>query len=564
MATRQSRTTLHVVGGNTAARRAGLLGAQDDGLILEIAGSRPLYPSGGRPGDPADAQIVTVRSDGRDPATYLVVDGVDGHVVLVDAAVLDGVAGEREAGHPDWDDLGFWAIDLVTSERYVSTQVFRMLGDDELGWRDLIERVHDDDRVMVEHVAERARSVVGPYRLEHRFLVDGRWHHFRHRLQSIAGPDGRPARLIGVTSELSGASDRDVAVDLSEGDRRVSLLARGMIHDFKNSLAVIAGHADLAQQSAEAGEAVPPEHLAVIGRVASEAAEITTRLLHAGRPGLGVTRYIDVRAVMGRITPLAQATLGRTAEVSVTIEPTTRRIIADPDRLDGALIDVLINARDAMSTADRRLHLHYEERDLVPDTGVAADHDLVGGRYGFLSMTDNGAGMDVATLAHAREPLYTTKDADKGSGLGLSMAAEFARSCGGALLLESVPGEGTTVTFVVPTVSRHRRRAALRARRLSVVLVGDDTERCEEIRQHLDRGFQTVFARSDRELDHLLRTEPVDAVLEVRRSDRPAIQVWLGAPWEFSAPASTWSASAVGGLGDHISEIIAERDRPSV
>lgn len=553
LASWRSRTTLEVIDGNRAARRSWPVLA-DGGTrpVLHIEHSRTLPSGSGLSGSSETAEIVTVRSSGAGPTTFVLSAHGEHQAVLVDCTAGADHHLSREM---DWDDLGFWAVDVRSSERYVSTQIFNMIESDDFSWRSVLERIHDEDRVVVEHVAARARTMTGPYRLEHRFLVDGRWRHFRHRLQSIAGPDGRPSRIIGVTAELSDVSDRDIGVDLGEGDRRVSLLARGMVHDFKNSLAVIAGHADLAMQRVENGEEVPAEHLSVIRRVAGEAGEVTTRLLHAGRPGHGVTRHIDVRSVLERITPLAQATLGRTAEVSVTIEPSTGRIVADPDRLESALIDVLINARDAMDSSDRRLRLHYEERDLSVEEPIAAEHDLAGGRYGFLSMTDNGSGMDPATLAQAREPMYTTKVAGQGSGLGLTMAVEFARSSGGALLLESARDEGTTVTFVLPVASRQRRRSALRSRSVRVAVIADDAAWAEEVRDHLEPRQQTTVARSHEELDHLLRTEPIDAVLELDQAHRPSIRVWTGAPWTLAEPSSIWTSPSLDGLGELLEQL---------
>lgn len=466
----------------------------------------------------------------------------------------------------DWDDLGFWAIDLETSEQYVSTQVFRMIGLEDLTWQSVLERIHDEDREVVDHVATRAQELAGPYRLEHRFRIDDEWRHFRHRLQSIPGPDGRPARIVGVTTEFSGAGDDDPTVDPAEGDRRVGLLARGMVHDFKNSLAVIAGHADLALHSLAAGPDRPSEHLSVIRRVADETMELTTSLLRVGRRERGLARPVDVHSVFRRIVPLAQATLGRAASVSVEIGDVRSWIVADPDRLESALIDVLINARDAMSSGDPRLVFGYEERDLDEESTIVEDHGLAPTRYGFLSMRDNGVGMDASTLERAIEPLFTTKESSDGSGVGLAMSADFATSAGGTLLLESVVGEGTTITFVIPVARRHRRRMPLRARRVRVVrvvLCGDDDDRIEQARAELDRICQTVVARSEAALDRLLRTEPIDAVLEIDRVSRPAISAYLRSPWGFSSASAAvvWTSESLAGLGNHVEMLLAAADR---
>ncbi|RVT97607.1 PAS domain S-box protein [Rhodovarius crocodyli] len=230
----------------------------------------------------------------------------------------------------------------------------------------------------------------------------------------------------------------------AHADRMQALgqLAGGMAHDMRNILQMV------KSASALIGDVVdePDQVMALLDalNVAVERGDaVASRLLAFARRSDLSAAAIDAAELLDDLRIVLERTLGRAYACDVAVEPGLPRLMADRRQLEAALVNLAVNARDAMPEGGVvRLSAALDE---APEGG-----DLKPGRYVRLEVTDNGTGMDEATLARVLEPFFTTKPAEQGTGLGLPMAKGFAEQSGGGLALRSAPGLGTTVMLWLP------------------------------------------------------------------------------------------------------------------
>jgi CheY-like chemotaxis protein len=214
-------------------------------------------------------------------------------------------------------------------------------------------------------------------------------------------------------------------------------------HDFNNLLAVILGNTELLE--AELGD---NPLLTTIDRAATRCAELTQRLLTFSRQQALQPQPIDLTELIPGLHELFRSTLGGPVEISMDVPKGLWPVTADPGQLENALLNLAINARDAMPNGGI-LEIKCENIEL-PSSGMHVSDEVAAGDYVQIAVRDTGSGMAAGVLEHAFEPFYTTKDVGQGSGLGLSMVYGFARQSGGDATIENEPGTGTAVRLLLP------------------------------------------------------------------------------------------------------------------
>jgi PAS domain S-box-containing protein len=236
---------------------------------------------------------------------------------------------------------------------------------------------------------------------------------------------------------------RDAIVQTQKMDA-IGKLTGGVAHDFNNLLAVIVGSLDLARQRLANGGDIT-RYLDNAMTAADRGATLTQRMLAFARKQELKLQGVDCIALVGGMTELLRTTLGGAVSIETRFPMVMRNAHADPAQLELALLNLAVNARDAMPDGGRII-VDAAEVEVAPGKRP----DLEAGAYIRLSVIDEGEGMDAATLERAREPFFTTKGVGKGTGLGLSMVHGFAQQCGGSLTISSAPGQGTSVTLWLP------------------------------------------------------------------------------------------------------------------
>lgn len=311
-------------------------------------------------------------------------------------------------------------------------------------------------------------------------------------------------RVIERTQQLKGEQREREAAEAklrqSQKMEAVGQLTGGIAHDFNNILAGISGCLELMQMRIAAGQFadILKYHNVALTSV-KRAATLTARLLAFSRLQPLEPRVLDANQVIANLEDLIRRTMGPAITVSTTLQH-AGNIYCDPNQLENALLNLSINARDAMR---ERGTLNIQTQLFLADAMTAAQKDIEPGDYVMISVTDDGCGMEPDVLRRAFDPFFTTKSIGEGTGLGLSMIHGFMQQSGGQVRIHSTPGVGTTVTMFFPSDCRTVTSANDVADELPLqqgsgeilLLVEDETEVREVISEFLrDTGYEVTEA----------------------------------------------------------------------
>ncbi|MBN9664030.1 MAG: PAS domain S-box protein [Acidobacteria bacterium] len=283
------------------------------------------------------------------------------------------------------------------------------------------------------------------------------WRH-RHKDGSIVHVDirshsiqfeGRSARLV-MSIDVTSKQKLEEQLRQSQKMEAIGQLAGGVAHDFNNLLTVIGGYANLSLMGLPEGHPIRP-HLSQVVAAGERAAALTRQLLAFGRKQVLQPRVLNINTVVEGIRPLLARLLREDIQLDLRLDPGVSEVEADPHQIEQVLMNLLINASDAMA---RGGVISIETRNVRLDEAYAANHlGVVPGRHVMLAVSDTGHGMDAATQSHIFEPFFTTKPAGKGTGLGLSTAFGIIKQSGGHIGVYSELGVGSTFKVYLPAAT---------------------------------------------------------------------------------------------------------------
>ncbi|WP_419808259.1 PAS domain S-box protein [Sphingomonas sp.] len=407
---------------------------------------------------------------------------------------------------------------------------------DEVVGRALGGFIHPDERAGANAAIRRAAAQpISEFhaRLRH---ADGSWRRFAW---SVAPGDGE-AYVIGrdVTAETERRAELEQAQDELRQVQKVESLGQltgGVAHDFNNLLTPIIGNLDLLAR--RAGD---DERQARLIRSALESAErarlLVQRLLAFARRQPLQPGPVDLEGLIGGMAGLVASTIGPQVEVHAEVAPGLPPALVDRNQLELAILNLAVNARDAMPDGGRlRLVAGLAEPDTLARTGLT-------GAFIVLCVADTGTGMDAATAARAIEPFFSTKGVGKGTGLGLSMVHGLASQLGGAMLIDSAPGEGTRIELLLPIAPAPVPTAAapvpIEASRSGRVLLVDDEQPVRDATAAMlgGLGYEVEVAASGEEAlglldgqdylvtDHLMPGMKGGDLVRAARARRPGLK----------------------------------------
>jgi signal transduction histidine kinase len=283
---------------------------------------------------------------------------------------------------------------------------------------------------------------------------------------------------LHLQAEIAEHRATEAALRQAQKLEAVGQLTGGIAHDFNNLLTVVIGNLELASSRAGQNSSLLPL-LQSASRAAERGVALVQRLLAFARKQRLDPRSVDLMGLVTGMDGLLKQTLGPAILLDIIADDDLAPAHIDANQVELAILNLAINARDAMPEGGK-LRIELRNRRAGPHSPA----ELPPGVYALLSITDNGAGMDEATLAQAFDPFFTTKEASSGSGLGLSMVQGFALQSGGAVRLRSRPGEGTTVELWLPqareppatAVGSEGARLDLPPGTASIVLCDDDDQ----------------------------------------------------------------------------------------
>ncbi|MFQ5971092.1 MAG: PAS domain S-box protein, partial [Alphaproteobacteria bacterium] len=358
------------------------------------------------------------------------------------------------------------------------------------------EFTRDEFEVLLEPLRQGTRPQVLFETLHKR--KDGSTYDVEVRLQLM--PTEAPPVFVAIIQDIT--YRRRIERELLQAQKMeaVGQLTGGVAHDFNNLLTVIMGNLEMLEARLEGDR--NREILGQAQEAAGLGAQLTARLLAFARRQALEPRLIDLNQLVLGTSDLLQRTLGETIQVNSILAKDLWQTVADPGQVENVLLNLAINARDAMADGGaltiETANAHLDEAYAVSTTGVLP------GDYVMLAVTDTGHGMTRAIQERAFEPFFTTKEAGTGTGLGLSMVYGFVRQSGGHVSLESEPGQGSTLRIYLPrtdgdlAVAEPGRVAEKTGSRGETILVVEDDERLRRVTvQRLsDLGYEALNAES--------------------------------------------------------------------
>ena len=258
------------------------------------------------------------------------------------------------------------------------------------------------------------------------------------------------AHDVAQRAELEYHRSRERLAQQAQKMEAVGQLAGGIAHDFNNLLTVISGHCQMMQTQVPPGSPLTDD-LTQVRRAAERAAALTRQLLAFGRRQLLQPKRLDVNRVVSAVEPMLRRVIDADITISVELARDTGVIVADEGQLEQVIVNLALNARDAMPKGGT-LRIMTSNADL--DTPLLlGDYTVPPGDYVTLAVQDTGVGMDAATRSRVFEPFFTTKEMGKGTGLGLATVYGIVKQSRGYVTLASAPGVGSTFRLYVPRVA---------------------------------------------------------------------------------------------------------------
>ena len=421
-------------------------------------------------------------------------------------------------------NIGVWNWDAASSEVRFAGNHAKLLGLGE-GTLDgpcekFEQRIHPADLKAFQAALLQARDkrqdfshefrVVWPDKSVHWILARGRFFY---------GEDGEPERMTGAISDVTDRVNLEQQLFQSQKMEAIGKLAGGIAHDFNNLLTVILGRTELALREIDPAK---PLHrkIEMVHSTAERAAALTRQLLAFSRRHVIEPRVIDLNAIVSRMYEMLRRLIGE--DIALLTEPGLglEPVKADPAQLEQVLINLVVNARDAMPLGGE-LRIVTENFCVTED--FARGHvGLQPGPSVKLTVSDTGSGMNTEIQSHIFEPFFTTKPQGKGTGLGLSMVYGIVKQSGGNIYVASEPERGTTFTIFLPVTrdaaAPQAAASALQpATRAETILLVEDEAGVRELVSDMLRGagYLVLAAETVPHAIELCRTHPgpVDLLL---------------------------------------------------
>jgi PAS domain S-box-containing protein len=405
----------------------------------------------------------------------------------------------------------------------------------------------DETEEIGRQVGELVRGERDSFRREARYVrKDGEVVDTQLAVALVRDADGKPDYLIAMAEDVTEQRRLEEQLRQSQKLEAVGRLAGGVAHDFNNMLTAIGGYTALALEHAPAGSELRGD-LDEIRKATDRAARLTRQLLAFSRKQVLVPELLNLNGVVVELESMLRPLIGEDVELTTQLDPALGPIEADPGQLHQVVMNLVVNARDAMPEGGS---ISIETTNAVVEDN---DDGMEPGRYVTLTVRDTGEGIDEDTLGQIFEPFFTTKEAGKGTGLGLATVYGIVKQSGGYVAVESEVGSGSAFTIYLRRADGVVQPAAaapaplvgeartLEGERATTVLVVEDEEVIRGLVDQVLRGegYEVLLAGDGNEALELARASGVDVLLtdltmpglggrelaERLRVDRPGLKV---------------------------------------
>jgi PAS domain S-box-containing protein len=313
---------------------------------------------------------------------------------------------------------------------------------------DAFALVHEHDRPMlVDQIERLATGALSSVQLTVRGLRKDGEIVQTEVFCSMTEFGGQPAVLATVIDVTDRARLED-QLRQAQKMEAIGRLAGGIAHDFNNLLTAIRGNAELMSHRVRKDPVMAAEVDEILG-AADRAAALTRQLLAFSRKQVLKPVPIDLNEIIGNVATMARRLIGPDVQLDLDLRRPLPRVQADPGQMEQVLLNLIVNARDAISVGGR-IQVSSTAEVIRTGSAAAAETALAPGRYVMLVVADNGVGMDQATRARIFEPFFTTKETGRGTGLGLATVYGIVRQTGGAITVASEPSRGSSFKVYLP------------------------------------------------------------------------------------------------------------------
>ncbi len=341
-----------------------------------------------------------------------------------------------------------------------------------------VELIHEKDRAQLEDAIELHKRSTEPIHYEYRIRREnGTWRYWSDFGQPILGDDGKPIKWIGACTDITEKKHIEAQLRQSQKMESIGRLAGGVAHDFNNLLTGIQGNVSLGMLD------ISPDHplydtLEEISSAAKRATKLTKQLLAFSRKQIIEPKIVNVNEMIESLRKLLERLIGEDISIVWKLAENLGHIRADSGQIEQVVVNMVVNARDAMSDGGK---LTIETDNVRLDESYVEQHIQVAtGDYVMIAVSDNGIGMDADTISKIFEPFFTTKDKDQGTGLGLATAFGIIKQHGGNIEVYSEIDKGSTFKVFLPMVKEKVK-----------------AKRKRKIHKNLPRGSETILVVED-------------------------------------------------------------------
>jgi PAS domain S-box-containing protein len=403
-------------------------------------------------------------------------------------------------------DEVFWVADAdIAKMLYVSPAYERVWGRSVASLHEnpksFLEAIHPDDREQVLADLE-AQKTGQAFDHEYRVVVSDdsiRW--IWDRGFPVLDGAGQVIRYVGVAVDVTGRKTLEQKLQQAAKMEAVGTLAGGVAHDFNNLLTIINGYSELVLDRLDAADPMQG-HLNEIRKAGDRAASLTRQLLAFSRQQVLAPKVLDLNTLVADVEKMLRRLIGEDIDLSVVRDSALGQVKADPGQIEQILMNLAVNARDAMPQGGR---LIIETANVELGEDHADRRPVVNpGRYVMLAVSDTGVGMDAETQSHIFEPFFTTKEKGRGTGLGLAMVYGTVKQSGGYVWVYSELGQGTTFKIYLPRIEEVAESvlaSELRGRSvtgLETILLIEDEEAVRTLATRIlqDLGYKVLESTS--------------------------------------------------------------------
>jgi two-component system cell cycle sensor histidine kinase/response regulator CckA len=372
------------------------------------------------------------------------------------------------------------AVVTANGERlYNSPSYQKILGytPEELEKTSAYEQIHCDDQQAVKVAADEAKKAGIGRRVEYRIRhKNGEWRVLESTASAVRNDNGEVEKLIIVNRDITERRHLEQQLLLSQRLEAVGKLSGGIAHDFNNILGVIIGYSEALQEKIAADDPLR-EAVDEIEKAGQRAAALTQQLLAFSRKQVLEPKVLDLNSIVADVEKMLRRLIGEDVELEIIPSPALGRVKADRGQIEQVILNLAVNARDAMPRGGR-LKIETMNADLG-ENDARGKRYIVPGHYVMLQVSDTGMGMSAEVQSHIFEPFYTTKAQGKGTGLGLATVYGVIKQSGGYIWAESEIGKGSKFQVYLPRgegvmTEAPRKEMSLKTQGLGTILVVED------------------------------------------------------------------------------------------